>query len=112
MLDAIIIISFIIAGAGIGFYSVELLPEGVQQQVTNLEALRFIIAVFATIIGGAVGLSFQATYRRVEAQVREMPVDVLLTRAIGLVVGLLIANLMLAPSSYCPFHRISALLNR
>lgn len=102
MLDAIIIISFIIAGAGIGFYSVELLPEGVQQQVTNLEALRFIIAVFATIIGGAVGLSFQATYRRVEAQVREMPVDVLLTRAIGLVVGLLIANLMLAPLFLLP----------
>ena len=102
MLDAIIIISFIIAGAGIGFYSVELLPAGVQQQVTNLEALRFIVAVFACIIAGAVGLTFQTTYRRIEAQVREMPVDVLLTRAIGLVLGLMTANLMLAPLFLLP----------
>ena len=102
MLDAIIIFSFILAGAGIGFYSIELLPSGVQEQVTNLEALRWVIAAFASIIGGAVGLSFQTTYRRLEAQVREMPVDVLLTRAIGLVIGLLVANLMLAPLFLLP----------
>jgi len=102
MLDAIIIISFIVAGAGIGFYSIELLPEAVQHQASNLEALRFIIAVFASLIGGAIGLSFQTAYRRLEAKVREMPVDVLLTRAIGLVIGLLIANLMLAPLFLLP----------
>jgi len=102
MLDAIIIFSFILAGAGIGFYSIELLPSGAQEQVTNLEALRFVTAGFASLIGGAVGLSFQTTYRRLEAQVREMPVDVLLTRAIGLVIGLLVANLMLAPLFLLP----------
>jgi uncharacterized protein YacL len=102
MLDAIIIILFILAGAGIGFYSIELLPEGVQQQASNLEALRLIIAVFASLIGGATGLSFQITYRRLEAKVREMPVDVLLSRALGLVIGLLIANLMLAPLFLLP----------
>jgi uncharacterized protein YacL len=102
MLDAIIIISFIVAGAGIGFYSIELLPEAVQHQASNLEALRFIIAVFASLMGGAIGLSFQTAYRRLEAKVREMPVDVLLTRAIGLVIGLLIANLMLAPLFLLP----------
>ena len=102
MLDAIIILSFIIAGAGIGFYSIELLPLGVQEQVTNLDALRWIIAVFSALIGGVVGLSFQITYRRIDARVREMPVEVLLTRAIGLVIGLLIANLMLAPLFLLP----------
>ncbi len=102
MLDAIIIFSFILAGAGIGFYSIELLPSSAQEQVTNLEALRFVTAGFASLIGGAVGLSFQTTYRRLEAQVREMPVDVLLTRAIGLVIGLLVANLMLAPLFLLP----------
>ena len=102
MLDAIIITLFILAGAGTGFYSIELLPEAVQQQVTNLEALRLIVAVFASLIGGTVGLSFQITYRRLETKVREMPVDVLLTRAIGLTIGLLIANLMLAPLFLLP----------
>ena len=70
MLDAIIILSFIIAGAGIGFYSLELLPISVQQQVTNEDALRSIVGVFGAVIGGAVGLSFQITYRRLETKVR------------------------------------------
>ncbi|KJH73440.1 PIN/TRAM domain-containing protein [Aliterella atlantica] len=102
MLDAIIVLSFIIAGAGIGFYSLELLPIAVQKEVSNVDALRTIIGVFGAIVGGAVGLSFQITYHRVETKVREMPVDVLLTRAIGLVVGLLVANLMLAPLFLLP----------
>lgn len=102
MLDAIIIISFIVAGAGVGFYSIELLPLGALEQVTNIEALRLVVAVFAALIGGVVGLSFQITYRRLEAQVREMPVEVILTRAIGLVIGLLVANLMLAPLFLLP----------
>lgn len=102
MLDAIIILSFILAGAGIGFYSTELLPSGVLEQVTNLEALRFVFAVFAALIGGTVGLSFQITYRRFQAKIRELPVEVILTRAIGLVIGLMIANLMLAPLFLLP----------
>ncbi|MCC5638317.1 PIN/TRAM domain-containing protein [Nostoc sp. CHAB 5844] len=102
MLDAIIILSFILAAAGIGFYSTDLLPNGTLDRVTNLEALRLTVAVFAAIIGGAVGLSFQTTYRRLEAQVREMPLEVILTRAIGLVIGLLLANLMLAPLFLLP----------
>ncbi|MBE9049477.1 PIN/TRAM domain-containing protein [Nostocales cyanobacterium LEGE 11386] len=102
MLDAIIILSFILAAAGIGFYSIELLPDGSLDGVTNLEALRLVVAVFAAIIGGAVGLSFQTSYRRLETQVREMPLEMILTRAIGLVIGLLLANLMLAPLFLLP----------
>jgi uncharacterized protein YacL len=102
MLDVIIILSFILAAAGIGYFSTDLLPPGTLTGVTNLDALRLILAVFAAIIGGAVGVSFQTTYRRLESQVREMPLEVILTRAIGLVIGLLLANLMLAPLFLLP----------
>jgi len=102
MLDAIIILLFILAAAGIGFDSVELLPGGVRDQVTNVEALRLVTAGFAALIGGAFGLTVQTAYRRLEAQVRQMPVEVLLTRAVGLVLGLLVANLMLAPIFLLP----------
>ncbi len=102
MIDAIIILSFILAAAGIGFYSIELLPDGSLEGVTNLEALRLVFAVFAAILGGAVGLRFQTSYRRLEVQVREMPLEMILTRAIGLVIGLLVANLMLAPLFLLP----------
>ncbi|BAZ05503.1 PIN/TRAM domain-containing protein [Calothrix sp. NIES-3974] len=102
MLDAVIIISFILAAAGIGFFSTEFLPDDALAGVSNLDALRFVVAVFAAIIGGAVGLRFQTEYRRLEAQVRELPPEAIVTRAIGLIVGLLIANLMLAPLFLLP----------
>lgn len=102
MLDAIIILSFIIAGAGLGFYGVDLLPSPVLTQVSNIEALSAVVAAFGAIIGLAIGLSAQATYRRLQRQVSEMPVDVLLSRSIGLVLGLLVANLMLAPLFLLP----------
>ncbi|MBO3457845.1 PIN/TRAM domain-containing protein [Aetokthonos hydrillicola Thurmond2011] len=102
MLDAIIIFSFILAAALIGFYSTELLPNGTLDSVTNVDALRFVVAAFAAIFGAAAGLRFQTAYRRLESQVRELPLEVILTRAIGLVIGLLIANLMLAPLFLLP----------
>lgn len=102
MLDAIIVFSFILAGAGIGFYGVDLLPESALSQVTNLEGLSSVTAGFGALIGGGVGLVFQTSYRRIERQIREMPPDRLLSRAVGLVVGLLIANLMLAPLFLLP----------
>ncbi len=102
MLDAIIIFSFILAAAGVGFYSTDLLPEATLSRVSNLDALRFIVAVFAAIIGGAFGLRIQTGYRRLEAQVRDLPLEVIITRAIGLIIGLLVANLMLAPLFLLP----------
>ncbi|MDX2215078.1 MAG: PIN/TRAM domain-containing protein [Oculatellaceae cyanobacterium bins.114] len=102
MLDAIIIISFIIAGAGVGFYGVDLLPGDALNQVTSLEGLSFVTGGFGAIIGIALGLVAQTGYRRLERQIREMPVDVLLSRSVGLVIGLLVANLMLAPLFLLP----------
>ncbi|MBW4494754.1 MAG: PIN/TRAM domain-containing protein [Oscillatoria princeps RMCB-10] len=102
MLDVIIVSSIILAAAGIGFYSIDMLPDSAMQQVTNLEGLRSVTGVFGGIIGAAVGLWAQTTYRRIEAQVRQMPVEMLLTRAVGMVLGLLVANLMLAPLFLLP----------
>lgn len=102
MLDALIVFSFILAGAGIGFYSIDLLPDTVLQQVTNLEGLGSVTAVFGGLIGTGLGLVVQTSYRRLERQIKELPPDRLLTRAVGLVLGLLIANLMLAPLFLLP----------
>lgn len=105
MLDFIIVVSFIIAGAGIGFYSVDLLPMDVLDQVTNLEGLSSVTGGFGALLGLVLGIVAQTAYRRVERQVKEMPVDVLLARSVGLVLGLLVANLMLAPIFLLPIPR-------
>ena len=102
MIDFLIILLLIIAGAGIGYDSVELLPNNVLLQVTNLEALRLVMGVFGGIIGGAIGLVVQTSYRRLESRIRNMPVDMLLTRSVGLILGLLLANLMIAPVFLLP----------
>lgn len=102
MLDAIIIFSFILAAAVSGFYSIDFLPEGTLSRVSNLDALRLVVGVFAAIIGGAFGLRIQTGYRRLEAQIRDLPLEVIITRAIGLIIGLLVANLMLAPLFLLP----------
>lgn len=102
MLDAIIISIFIVAVAGVGFEAIDLLPPDVLVQVTNIEAVRWILACFGGIIGLALGLTAQTTYRRVEAKVRGLPIETILTRSVGWVLGLLIANLMLAPIFLLP----------
>jgi uncharacterized protein YacL len=102
MLDTIIILLFIFAIAGIGFDSVDLLPDTVRAQISNIDALRWLAAGFTSIIGLALGLVAQTTYRRLERQIRQTAIETILTRAVGLVIGLLIANLMLAPIFLLP----------
>jgi uncharacterized protein YacL len=102
MLDAIIIISFILAGAGIGFHGIEELPSSALQQVTNEDGLRWVSAGFGALIGLAIGILIQTAYRRLERRFRVLPADILLSRAVGLIIGLLVANLMLAPLFLLP----------
>lgn len=68
MIDAIIILIFIVAAAGVGFDSVDLLPDIVRVQISNIEALRWLVAGFTSIIGLALGLVAQTTYRRLETR--------------------------------------------
>jgi uncharacterized protein YacL len=102
MLDVIIILLFVLAIASVGFSGVDLLPIAVRDQISNIDALRWLGAGFASIIGLAVGLVAQTSYRRLEVRIRQTPIETLLTRAIGLVIGLLIANLILAPIFLLP----------
>jgi uncharacterized protein YacL len=102
MLDALIILAFVAACAGIGFHIWEALPPGIQVQVTNVDGLRLVLSAFGGLIGIGVGIFAQTSYRRVEQQVQEMPAFMLLSRAIGLVLGLITANLLLAPLFLLP----------
>jgi uncharacterized protein YacL len=102
MLDAIVLIVFILAGIGLGYYGVDFLPQTTLSQVTNVEGLRSVGAAFGVLVFWALGLLAQATYRRMQTQVQSLPSDVLVTRSVGLVIGLLLANLMLAPILLLP----------
>jgi uncharacterized protein YacL len=101
MIDAVIIVIFILGGAGTGFHGTDLLPAPWIAD-EKLASLRWLMLGFGAFAGLVTGLLVQNGYRRLEAQIRSMPVETLLGRAAGLVMGLLVANLMLLPLFLIP----------
>ncbi|MGB7415731.1 MAG: PIN/TRAM domain-containing protein [Thermosynechococcaceae cyanobacterium] len=102
MLDTTIFLTFILVGAAIGFNGVELLPPDLLSQVANVTGLRWVSAGFGGLFGLVFGLATQISYRRIVRRIQHQPAEVLLSRAVGLVLGLLVANLMLAPTYLIP----------
>ena len=56
-----------------------------------------VLAGFGAFFGVIAGFFFQQLRRRLMAQVRSMPTDLLISRAVGLILGLLVANLLISP---------------
>jgi uncharacterized protein YacL len=102
MVDTLILVLFLISGAATGWLGVDLLPEKLLLQVTNPEGLRTVLAGFGAFFGLLAGFFFQQLRKRLMAQVRSMPTDLLISRAVGLILGLLVANLLLAPILLLP----------
>ena len=102
MVDSLILVLFLISGAATGWLGVDLLPEDLLIQVTNLEGLRWVMGGFGAFFGLVAGFFFQQLRKRLMRQVRTMPTDLLVSRAVGLILGLLVANLLLAPILLLP----------
>jgi len=102
MVDSLILILFVISGAAAGWLGVDLLPEQLLVQVEDPERLRTVLALVGSGFGLTAGLLFRQLRRSLMAQVRSMPTDLLISRAVGLILGLLVANLLLAPILLLP----------
>jgi len=100
--DSLILVLFLISGAATGWLGVDLLPEDLLIQVTNPEGLRWVMGGFGAFFGLVAGFFFQQLRKRLMRQVRSMPTDLLVSRAVGLILGLLVANLLLAPILLLP----------
>jgi uncharacterized protein YacL len=102
MADSLILILFVISGAAAGWLGVDLLPEPLLLQVDNPEGLRTVLAGFGVFFGVIAAIFFQQLRRRLMQQVRTMPTELLISRSVGLILGLLVANLLLAPILLLP----------
>jgi len=102
MVESLILILFVLSGAAAGWLGVDLLPEQLLLQVDDAERLRTVLALAGAGFGLIAGLLFRQLRRSLMAQVRSMPTDLLISRAVGLILGLLVANLLLAPILLLP----------
>jgi uncharacterized protein YacL len=102
MVDTLILLLFLLSGGATGWLGVDLLPETLLLQVSNPEGLRSVMAGFGAFFGLIAGIFFQQLRRRLMQQVRSMPTDLLISRSVGLILGLLVANLLLAPILLLP----------
>lgn len=102
MVDSLILVLFLVSGAAAGWLGVDLLPESLLVQVNNPEGLRTVLAGFGAFFGLLAGFFFGQLRKRLMSQVRSMPTDLLISRAVGLILGLLVANLLLAPILLLP----------
>ncbi len=101
MLDALLILIFVVAGAGLGYYSLDYLPREVLQGA-NIEGARFVTGSFGILLGLILGLGVRWAVRRFETNVRSLPADILVTRSVGLVLSLILANLAMVPVYLLP----------
>ena len=97
MVDSLILVLFVVSGAAAGWLGVDLLPEQQLIRIQNLEQLSWILGGAGALAGLLAGVVFQRLRRRLMEQVRSMPTDLLVSRAVGLILGLLVANLLISP---------------
>ncbi len=96
-MDTLILVLFVVSGAAAGWLGVDLLPEQQLIRIQNLEQLSWILGAGGGLAGLLAGVVFQRLRKRLMEQVRTMPTDLLVSRAVGLILGLLVANLLISP---------------
>jgi uncharacterized protein YacL len=110
MVEPLILILFLISGAATGWMGVHLLPQELLDEGTDVELVRWGLTAGGAVIGIVAGLVFRRLRQQLMRQVRTMPTDLLVSRAVGLILGLLVANLLLAPILLLPLAGGSALV--
>ncbi len=112
MVDVLALVLFIFAGSISGWFSVNLIPEsllsdillqeGILEQVSKVSDLKLLLTGLGALIGLLSGLFLTQLRRSLVKRIKTVPTDLLIGRAVGLILGLLLANLLLAPILLLP----------
>ena len=105
MADLLILFLLFFSGGVAGWIGVDLLPAEVLDKVTNLKNFKIAIAGLVAVLAFLIGLILQQIRTKLTNQIRTLPTDLLLSRSVGMILGLLLANLILAPVLLLPLPK-------
>jgi len=102
MADLLILVLFFISGAITGWIGVDWLPKETLDQITNIKNLKIALSGLTALVGLLIAFLFQQFRNNLTKRIRTMPTDLLVSRSVGIVIGLLIATLLLVPVLLLP----------
>ena len=102
MADIVILVLFLISGAITGWIGVNWLPQETLDNITNLRNLKIALSGLIALIGLLIAFLFQQFRNKLTKRIRTMPTDLLVSRSVGIVLGLVIATLLLVPVLLLP----------
>ena len=105
MVEILILILFCITGGVSGWFGVSLLPPNIFEKFESPNEVKIFTAVLTAFSGLLVGIFFQKLRKKLTQQIRTTPTDLLVSRSVGLILGLLVANLVLAPILLLPLPK-------
>ena len=104
-MDFLILVLFLITGTAIGLLGIDLLPKQLLEKIAISNLSKTELIGFWAFIGVLTGFLFLQLRRKFIQEVRSMPTDLLVSRSVGLILGLLVANLILAPILLLPIPK-------
>ncbi len=105
MTGFIILILFAAVGAASLWFGFDFLPAKLLRETHSLGNPKIIFTAIGSFIGLTAGLLFQSLRRKATEQIRTTPTDLLISRSIGLILGLIIATLLLLPLLFIPIPK-------
>ena len=102
MADLVILVLFLISGAITGWIGVNWLPQETLDKITNLKNLKIALSGLTALVGLLIAFLFQQFRNKLTKRIRTMPTDLLISRSVGIVLGLVIATLLLVPVLLLP----------
>ncbi len=105
MVEILILILFCIAGGASGWLGVSLFPSNILEKFQSPNEAKIFLAVFTALTALVTGIFFQKLRKKLTQQIRTTPTDLLVSRSVGLILGLLVANLLLAPILLLPLPK-------
>ncbi len=82
-MSPLILLLFLIAGASTGWLGFDLFPQWLLENTSEIENIKFLITGLSGLIGLIAGFVFQEIRKKLVENFRNVPSDLLISRAVG-----------------------------